>query len=66
MNLRIVTKNPEADPEIGFLTKSSSKPYCRAEAMPTAKELTNKYNIQNLHTRSAFFRSYLFRKQLNP
>ena len=29
-NLRIVTKNHEADPEKGFLTKSISKPYDRA------------------------------------
>ena len=36
MNLRIITKNHEADPEIGFLTKSISKPYGRATAMPTA------------------------------
>ena len=26
MNLRIITKNHAADPEIGFLTKSISKP----------------------------------------
>ena len=39
-NLRIITKNHEADPEIGFLTKSTSKPYGRATAMPTAGELT--------------------------
>ena len=35
MNLRIITKNHAADPEIGFLTKSISKPY----SMPTAWEL---------------------------
>ena len=29
MNLRIITKNHAADPEIGFLTKSISKPNCR-------------------------------------
>ena len=39
MNLRIKTKNHAADPEIGFLTKSISKPYGRATAMPTAWEL---------------------------
>ena len=33
MNLRILTKNHEADPEIGFLRKSISKPYGRATAM---------------------------------
>ena len=42
MNLRIITKNPEADPEIGFLTKSNSKPYGRATGMPPAWELTSK------------------------
>ena len=38
INLRIITKN-EADPEIGFLRKSISKPYGRATAMPPAWEL---------------------------
>ena len=32
-------KNHAADPEIGFLTKSISKPYVRAIAMPTAWDL---------------------------
>ena len=35
-NSRITRKNHDADPEIGFLTKSISKPYGRATAMPTA------------------------------
>ena len=39
MNLRIITKNHAADPEKGFLTKSISKPYGRATAMPPAWEL---------------------------
>ena len=39
MNLRIITKNHTADPEIGFLTKSISKPYGRAMTMPTVWEL---------------------------
>ena len=39
MNLRIITKNHAADPEIGFLTKSIPKPYGHATAMPTAWEL---------------------------
>ena len=39
MNLRIITKNHTADPEIRFLTKSTSKPYARATAMPLAWEL---------------------------
>ena len=38
-NSRIITKNDAADPEIGFLTKSISKPNGRATAMPTAWEL---------------------------
>ena len=39
MNFRIITKNHEVDPEIGFLTKSISKPYGRTTAMPPAWEL---------------------------
>ena len=39
MNLRIIAKKHAADPEIGLLTKSISKPYDRATAMPPAWEL---------------------------
>ena len=39
INLRIITKNHAADPEIGFLKKSISKPYGRTTAMPTVWEL---------------------------
>ena len=39
MNSRIIKKSLAADPEIGFLTKSISKPYGRAMAMPTAWKL---------------------------
>ena len=39
MNLRIITKNHSTNPEIGFLTKSISKPNGHATAMPTAWEL---------------------------
>ena len=39
MDLRIMTKNHTADPEIGLLTKSISKPYGRAKVMPPAWEL---------------------------
>ena len=39
-NLRIITKNHAADPEIEFLAKSISKPEGCATAMPTAWELT--------------------------
>ena len=39
MNSRIITKNHAADSEAKFLTKSISKPYGRATAMPTASEL---------------------------
>ena len=41
MNLRIITKNRAADPEIGFLTKLISKPYGHATAMPPSWELCN-------------------------
>ena len=40
INLRIITKNYAADPEIEFLKKSISKPYGRVTAMPPAWELT--------------------------
>lgn len=40
INLRIITKNHAADPEIEFLAKSISKPEGCATAMPTAWELT--------------------------
>ena len=36
--ITIITKNYAADPEIGFLTKSISKPFGRATAIPTAWE----------------------------
>ena len=39
MNLRIITKNHAADPEIEFLTISISKPYGRATAMTPVWEL---------------------------
>ena len=39
INLRIITKNHEAVPEIAFRTKSISKLYGRAMSMPTALEL---------------------------
>ena len=45
MNLRIITKNDAADQEIGFHTKSTSKPYGRATAMPPAWELKIILNI---------------------
>ena len=39
--LRDNKKNHEADTEINFLTKSISKPYGHATAMPPAWELIN-------------------------
>ena len=39
INLRIITKNHAADPEIGFLKKSISKPNGCATAMPTVWEV---------------------------
>ena len=39
MNLRIITKNHPAAPEIEFLSKSISKPYGQAMAMPLVWEL---------------------------
>ena len=48
INLRIITKIHEADPVIGFLTKSSSKPYGRVTTMLTAWELTRKFFLIKL------------------
>ena len=48
MNLRIITKNHAADPEIGFLTKSVSKRYWRATAMPTAWDLNHFFQAKNI------------------
>ena len=39
MNLRMIKKNLETDPEIGYLTKSIPKPFGRRKAMPSAWEL---------------------------
>ena len=39
MNFRVITKNDAVDSEIGFLTKSISKPYGRSTSMPPALEL---------------------------
>ena len=41
MNLSIITKNSEADPEIGFVMKSIAEPYDRATATPIACELSH-------------------------
>ena len=40
MNLKLITKNHEPDSKIGFLTKTISKPFSRARAMPLAWELS--------------------------
>ena len=40
MNLRLITKNHPADPEIRFLAKSISKSYGCETAMSTAWELS--------------------------
>ena len=52
MNLRIITKNHPADPEIGFPTKSISKLNGRATAMPTAWELNE---VREVATIDHFF-----------
>ena len=45
MNLRIITKNHAADPEIGLLAKLISKSNGCATAMPTTWEL----KPENIH-----------------
>ena len=47
MNSRLITKNHEADPEIGFLTKSISKRYGNETAMPPTLESTPIYESEN-------------------
>ena len=47
INLKIITKNHEADPEIGFLTKSISKRYGNKTAMPPTLESTPIYESEN-------------------
>ena len=46
MNLRILTQNYAADPEIGFIKKSILKPDDRTVAMSTAWEL-HMFSIRN-------------------
>ena len=57
MNLRIITKShagaPAGDPEKAFLTKSISKPYSRATAMPPAWELKKYETPRTLRTLNA-------------
>ena len=48
MNLRIITKNHAADPEIGLLAKLISKSNGCATAMPTAWELTLVFELFNV------------------
>ena len=43
MNLRMIAKNYEADPEIGFLIKSISKSFDRKRAMSPVRELNKKF-----------------------
>ena len=45
MNLRIIIKNNPADPEIGFLPKSISKPNGCATAIPTALKLRPYFDV---------------------
>ena len=60
MNLRIITKNHAADPEIGFLTKSNPKPYGRATAMPPAWTLTRRLTgFEILNNATLIFQKWL-------
>ena len=61
MNLRIITKNHEADSEIGFLTKSISKPYGRATALPPAWELSDYIEILLLFLDMIMFKNRLLK-----
>ena len=57
MNLRIITRNHAADRKIRFLTKSISKPFGRAMAMPRAWELMRigSVNFKRLFNRTERF-----------
>ena len=50
MNLRIITNNNAANPEIGFLTASIVRPYGRTRVITTAWKLTNTGEDSNLST----------------
>ena len=61
MNFRITTKNHEIGPEIGFLTKSISKPYGRATALPPAWELSDYIEILLLFLDMIMFKNRLLK-----
>ena len=48
MDLRIIERNHAVDQEIGFLTKSISKPYDCVTAKPTAWEFKASQSLFNL------------------
>ena len=60
MNFRTITKNHTAYPEKGLLTKSISKPYSRATAMPPALELKMRLL---LWCQKIFFRNFYFKNE---
>ena len=59
MNLTIKTKNYAADPELGFLTKSISKPTSRATAMPTAWELIKQVAVMFLVIQTKALKAFM-------
>ena len=59
INLKIITKNHAADPEIGFLTKSISKPNGRATAMPTAWELIKQFAVIILAVQTKALKAFM-------
>ena len=63
INSRIIKKNHARDPEIEFLTKSISKPNCRATAMPTVWKLIKKRILKaSLDKRLNYFQKVLIIK----
>ena len=60
MTLRIRTKNHAAEQEIGFLTKSISKPYSRETAYPTWELRSHLWKKIVEIERIIFFNSALF------
>ena len=61
MILRIITKNHEADPELGFFTKSIWQPYGRSMTMPPASELRSlKVKTSGKSKKRLNFRNFYF------
>ena len=52
-------ENHEADPKIGFLTKSISNPYGSSTAMPPAWELKQKYVLLQAESSESTIKTFV-------